>query len=95
LSGNTLPTELPGGDRPPFTLLHGTADDVVPVDISRAFAATLVRADWPVELVELDADHGNIAGAVYDPEGDRYLAADDPETVAVDVARRIAVVALH
>jgi dipeptidyl aminopeptidase/acylaminoacyl peptidase len=97
LSGNRLPTDLPGGDRPPFTLLHGTHDDVVPVDMSRAFAATLARAEWPVDLVELDADHGNIAGAVYDSAGDRYLAADDPETLAVatDVARRIAVVALR
>jgi dipeptidyl aminopeptidase/acylaminoacyl peptidase len=93
LSGKRLPTELPSGeDRPPFTLLHGVDDDVVPIEISRTFAATLERCGWPVELAELDADHGSIAGAVYDSARDRYRAAEDSETLAIaaDIARRIA-----
>jgi dipeptidyl aminopeptidase/acylaminoacyl peptidase len=89
-----LPSELPA-QRTAFTLLHGAADDVVPVEMSRSFAATLNDNDWSVELVELAADHGSIAGAVYDRGRDRYLAADDPEVLAVaaDVAGRIAAVA--
>lgn len=56
----------------PFTLLHGLADDVVPLTASRDFAAALERIGWPVEVVELAADHGTIAGADYDPVADRY-----------------------
>jgi len=86
-----LPTELPA-QRSPFTLLHGAADDVVPVEASRSFAATLSDNDWPVEFVELPADHGSIAGTTYDRALDRYAAADDPQVLAVatDVAGRIA-----
>jgi dienelactone hydrolase len=93
ISGELLPTELPG-DPSPFTLLHGTDDDVVPIDSSRTFAATLERNHWPVELVELATDHGAIAGARYDPAADRYSAADDAATqsVAAEVAERIAAV---
>jgi hypothetical protein len=45
-----------------------------------------------VQVVELPADHGSIAGAVYDASAGRYRAAADAETLAVaaDVAARIA-----
>jgi dienelactone hydrolase len=88
-----LPPRLPA-QRSPFALLHGTADDVVPIEMSRSFAETLTDNDWPVELVELAADHGSIAGAQYDRLRDRYFAADDPGVLAVaaDVAARIAAV---
>jgi dipeptidyl aminopeptidase/acylaminoacyl peptidase len=92
ISGGQLAMELPGDkDRSPFTLLHGAADDVVPVAASREFASALQLSGWPVEFVELSADHGSIAGAAYDPEADRYSAAESPETLAVatDVAARI------
>ncbi|MEB4211660.1 alpha/beta hydrolase [Mycobacterium sp. 94-17] len=76
----------------PFTLLHGLADDVVPVAASGDFAARLERAGWPVELVELAADHGTIAGADYDALADRYEPARDGPAleVAAEVAARIA-----
>ncbi|POY31309.1 esterase [Mycobacterium kansasii] len=76
----------------PFTLLHGLADDVVPVRVSRDFAVSLERIGWPVELVELAADHGSIAGAVYDPVADRYEPATGgaPLSVATEVAARVA-----
>jgi dipeptidyl aminopeptidase/acylaminoacyl peptidase len=91
ITGAHLPRELPAQGSP-FTLLHGAADDVVPIEASRTFAATLNDNQWPVELVELAADHGSIAGAVYDRGRDRYFAADDPGVLAVaaDVAGRIA-----
>jgi dipeptidyl aminopeptidase/acylaminoacyl peptidase len=78
----------------PFTLLHGVSDDVIPVAASRTFAARLEQVGWRVEVVELDTDHGAIAGARYDPAANRYLAAEDPQTqcVARHVADRIAAV---
>lgn len=81
----------------PFTLLHGLADDAVPVSASREFATALGRAGWPVELVELDADHGSIAGADYDPVADRYEPGMSEEAlrVAGEVATRIAALIGH
>jgi dipeptidyl aminopeptidase/acylaminoacyl peptidase len=88
------PTDLLSADRAgsPFTLLHGLADDAVPVSASREFAADLQRAGWPVELVELDADHGSIAGADYDAVADRYEpgTSQEAQRVAAEVAARIA-----
>jgi dienelactone hydrolase len=94
--GRVPATQLkPGARRCPFTLLHGLADDVIPVAVTREFASDLRRNQWPVEVVELPADHGSIAGARYDSAADRYSAADDPQTLAVaaDVASRIAALA--
>jgi dienelactone hydrolase len=91
ITGAPLPTILP--PKPPaFTLLHGGADDVVPPEVSRSFAAMLEDNGWPVEYVELAADHGAIAGALYDRAQERYAAAEDADVLAVasDVAARIA-----
>lgn len=81
----------------PFTLLHGLADDVVPVKASREFAASLEEVGWPVELVELAADHGSIAGADYDPVADRYEPATGGQALVVagEVAARIAAALLY
>lgn len=81
----------------PFTLLHGLADDVVPVTASREFAEGLEGVGWPVELVELAADHGSIAGADYDPVADRYEPGTSEEAlrVAGEVAARIAATLLY
>lgn len=80
--------------RTPFTLLIGDADDVVPGSSSTEFAAALRAEGWPVEVVEVAADHGSIAGARYDPDADRYEPDDDPATrvVARAVATHIAAV---
>ncbi|ORW33316.1 esterase [Mycobacterium paraense] len=88
------PSDMLSADRvgAPFTLLHGLADDAVPVAASRDFAAELRAVGWPVELVELAADHGSIAGADYDPVADRYEPGSSAEAqrVAAEVAARIA-----
>lgn len=92
ISGRPLPSDLSDHhDRPPFTLLHGDADVVIPVGVSRQWSATLRRHSWPVDLIELHADHGSIAGAAYQPEQDRYVPSEEPAilSVASDVAARI------
>ncbi|HEY1841334.1 MAG TPA: esterase [Mycobacterium sp.] len=91
---NQLPaTQLDdGAQRSPFTLLHGVADRAIPVSATEDFASALRQHNWPVAVVELAADHGSIAGAVYDPVAGRYSAAADAASLAVaaDVAARIA-----
>jgi dipeptidyl aminopeptidase/acylaminoacyl peptidase len=93
IRGRVLTEDLSRDDvgSTPFTLLHGVADDAVPVQASRAFAAGLERVGWPVDLVEFAADHGSIAGAEYDPAADRYRPAQGgrPLQLAHDVADRI------
>ena len=81
-----------GAPRSPFTLLHGVADRVIPLSVADDLAAVLRQHDWPVQVVELPADHGSIAGAVYDAPAGRYRAAVDAKTLAVaaDVAAHIA-----
>jgi dipeptidyl aminopeptidase/acylaminoacyl peptidase len=93
--GRVPATQLKGGARRcPFTLLHGVSDGVIPVTVSHDFASALRHKDWPVQVVELSADHGSIAGAAYDTAADRYCAAEDPDTltVAAEVAGCIAAV---
>jgi pimeloyl-ACP methyl ester carboxylesterase len=51
-------SEAPASDRPLYpaartVILHGTRDQVVPIEVSRAFAA----AHPDVELIEVDDDH--------------------------------------
>jgi dienelactone hydrolase len=98
VSAKPLPTDLADcRDRAAFTLLHGDADDVIPVAVSRQWADTLRRNEWPVDFTELHADHGSIAGATYRPAVDRYVASDDPTSlnVADDVAARIVAATPH
>ncbi|KWX21582.1 esterase [Mycolicibacterium wolinskyi] len=93
ISGGHVLDQVPDGASPAsFTLLVGDADDVVPVSAATEFAAALRARDWRVDIVEVAADHGSIAGARYDPAAERYEPADDAATHAVvrDVAARIA-----
>lgn len=95
ISGGPLGDGLEGGPTGAFTLLHGLHDDVVPITVSTTFATRLGECGWPAEVVELDADHGSIAGARYDATGDCYAPSEDPATLRIsdEVARRIAVAA--
>lgn len=92
LTGHPLTDLIPVRPGVPLLLLHGRVDDVVPASASRDFAAHLTRIGQPVRLAELDTDHAAIAGARYDAAGDRYLPAEDPDTLAVSalVAAQIA-----
>lgn len=83
ISGEPLTPPPAAGDRVPLTLVHGSADDVIPVAVSRDFTAEAGVAGWRVQYIEIAADHGNIVGARYDAAGDRYEPADDPASLAV------------
>ncbi|MFC5909108.1 alpha/beta hydrolase [Streptacidiphilus monticola] len=50
----------------PVHLVHGTADAVVDVACSRAFARHLEQHRWPVEYTELETDHAGVVMAEYD-----------------------------
>ncbi len=92
VSGNVLTGSLPTTPHTSgFTLIHGIADDVAPVAMSRAFAQALELAHWPVQLLELPTDHFGIVGTTYDASRDTCLPATDEKTLALvaDVADRI------
>ena len=94
ISGGRATDDLSAhGGRSPFTLLHGVADDVIPVEVSRTFASRLQDIGWPIRVIELPADHGSIAAADYDPAASRYWPTQDPEkrVVAAVVASHIAI----
>ncbi len=65
---------LPPGDRPPVLLVHGEADDIVPVQATRAAESALREAGVPVEaLYRPGLGHGiDEAGLA---AGRRWLAA--------------------
>lgn len=98
ISGGPVLRDVPEtGLRTPFSLLVGDGDDVVPASAAIEFAAGLRARNWPVEIIEVAADHGSIAGARYDGAADRYEPDDDPATVAIAraIATHIAAVAPH
>ncbi|WIM89054.1 alpha/beta fold hydrolase [Candidatus Mycobacterium wuenschmannii] len=91
---NELPASLlrDAAQPTPFTLLSGADDPVIPLAVAHDFAGALRGADWPVAVRELPADHGSIAGAVYDPAARAYHAVTDARSldVATVVAAHIA-----
>jgi dienelactone hydrolase len=82
-----------GGGEVPFHLLHGTADEVVPVARSRRMAAALAEHGRQVRFDELDTNHAGIVGAEYDPAISRCRPSDAP-AVAAAVTRSAAAI-LH
>ena len=86
ISGGVLGGHLPSPDPSPFTLIHGIADDIAPVAMSRAFAQVLEQSQWPVELVELPTEHFGIVGTSYDEASDACFPATDEPTLAVVTA---------
>lgn len=61
------PCCLVRGGEPPFLILHGTADDCVPIEQSRTLVAALKRAGSCVELLEISGGgHGFDTREAYD-----------------------------
>lgn len=82
LSGENLSAaDPPAGNRVRLTLLHGVADNVVPLSASEHFAST--HEAWPIRVITFDADHGSIVGAIYNADADRYYAAEDLDVLSV------------
>ena len=69
----------------PLLLVHGSSDEVVPVERARLTYEALRRAGWPVVLHEVASDHAGAIGTVYDPTAQRCVPTDEPvrrETLA-------------
>jgi acetyl esterase/lipase len=63
------PLNMVNGNEPPFLLIHGTMDDIVPANDSVQMQAALEAAGVPAQLVLLDdARHGFI-GVLEEPAG--------------------------
>jgi predicted esterase len=53
-------------ERPvPVVLIHGRADETVPIERSREVQRVLAANDWPADLYEPDVDHAGVIGAHY------------------------------
>lgn len=59
----------------PVELVHGTGDDVVGCEESRAFHDALARTGHRVSLTETDSDHAGVVMTEYSPEHARCLPA--------------------
>lgn len=75
----------------PVRLVHGTADEAVPVESSRELHEALLSHGWDSALSEPVTDHAGVLGCVYDPTAGRCLPADEPAEAAVaELGRRTA-----
>jgi len=73
LYAEASPTSYVSPDDPPFLLVHGDADTVVPFSQSEIFQAELVKGEVPVEFIPvLGGTHGNFSDA---PNAPDYLGA--------------------
>lgn len=63
----------------PCLLVHGDADEVVPVERSRRFAARLRSVGAPARFDEISANHAGVVLARYDRARRRCVASDDDE----------------
>jgi predicted esterase len=61
----------------PLLLLHGSADEVVPVERSRITLERLREEGWRVTLLEVPTDHAGAIGTVYDSVRHRCVPAVD------------------
>jgi predicted esterase len=60
-----------------LVLVHGSSDEVVPPERSRATFDQLRREGWNVTLDEVATDHAGAIGTVYDPVRQRCVPTDD------------------
>ncbi|MGW7081300.1 alpha/beta hydrolase [Streptomyces sp. NPDC054871] len=67
----------------PVRLVHGTTDEVVPVDSSRELHEALLAHGWDSELSEPVTDHAGVLGCVHEPTARRCLPANDPSVAAI------------
>jgi len=63
----------------PILLIHGSADEVVPVESSRRIAEELVSLGCRVELREIDTDHAGVIGTIFNQDRHRCVGTNQPE----------------
>jgi predicted esterase len=86
LSGSFDESPYEGPDPPgatvepsvPVLLIHGTSDEVVPVERARSTCTALERSGWEISLREVDTDHAGAIGTVYHSDSHRCVPTDDP-----------------
>lgn len=82
VSGSPLPRPLPpGAGRCRIDVVYGTDDTVTPPDSVSGLELRLRSSGWTTALHSVEADHGGIVGARYDPRTERYLPSSVPATV--------------
>lgn len=95
--GDGQPFDITVDPTVPLLLIHGSSDEVVPVERARMTVETLAGAGWKASLREVETDHAGAIGTIYDPTTRRCVRADDPvrrRTLAT-VAGWMAEFALH
>lgn len=78
--GSPFSSGQPGPVDPsvPLLLVHGSSDEVVPVERSRRTFDQLGDEGWHVRLHEVATDHAGVIGTVYDPALHRCVPTTDP-----------------
>jgi predicted esterase len=62
----------------PLLLIHGSSDEVVPVEGARTAFETFRDRGWQITLREVPTDHAGAIGTIYDPILHRCVPTDDP-----------------
>jgi dienelactone hydrolase len=79
----------------PLVLIHGSSDEVVPLERSVVTCDRLLAEGWSVTLREVPTDHAGAVGTRYDPARHLCVPTDaSPRAVLVTVAGIIAGLAL-
>lgn len=72
----------------PLLLIHGSADEVVPVERSRITFEQLRRDGWSVTLQEVPTDHAGAIGTTYNPT--RHRCAPTTDSMRLEVLEIVA-----
>ncbi|MGW6027471.1 alpha/beta hydrolase [Streptomyces sp. NPDC055099] len=67
----------------PVRLVHGTADEAVPVASSRELHEALLSHGWDSRLSEPVTNHAGVLGCVYDPTAGHCVPANEPAVSAI------------
>jgi predicted esterase len=88
--------DVVGGAGRPALLVHGTSDNLIPLERSVCGTEVLAEAGWRVVLRQVATDHAGVIGTEYDREMKRCVPSDDSDRLAAlaSVAREVARMAL-